>query len=165
MINKMRTNQKFKESNSLTENLKKISLSLLSGIIAGVYVNESVNVLGGFAYFGIMVPFLLIMLLTFELLPEPNTLADDRLKEQILELLKKEELDFAVLASKLEYSPDEIYYNLQELQDLGKVVVSPENGKKYTRTDKISTENEEDVVIERFIYPPYSDPIEEWSES
>lgn len=139
---KLKIMSMFGDNNKTVEYFKTISLSILSGVTAGVYVDSSVNLAGTVVYFAVVIILLLIFAWFIEFMQKMNTQSSNEVKKEIIDLLSEEKLTIGEIIDEIAQSPDKVYFNLQQLQEQGKVIEPIEDGRKYARIDDFHTEKE-----------------------
>lgn len=139
---KLKIMSMFGDNNKTVEYFKTISLSILSGVSAGVYVDSSPNLAGTVAYFAVVIILLVIFVWFIEFMQKMNTQSSNEVKKEIIDLLSDEELTIGEIIDEIAQSPDKVYFNLQQLQEQGKVIGSIEDDKRYARIEDFRTEKE-----------------------
>lgn len=122
LFRKLKIRGRFAKETNILEYLRSISFSVLSGIVAGIYVQSSVSYIGGITFFAVSIPTILVMVWILDFIGEMGTKSSKELQKEIMELLRESELELNDIISKLDDSPEKINYNLKELTEQGKIV-------------------------------------------
>jgi len=102
----MRRKQIVGESYDLEENFKTISVSILSGVFAGNYVNSSLGEIANLISIAIVIFTLLFFMYFFDKMSKLNGLESDEVKFKIMQLLTEEDMKTNDIFDELNYPND-----------------------------------------------------------